>query len=271
MKIKNSYGYTLLELMMYMIMAVMIIGFALNMIGRTQKQYGQQRSMSKLQGAGRNTIYIVAADIQNCGFKNFLQETGANTDVYNLVRISGVTTNEDDFIVDPNSRESSPGDGDASFYRLTSSAGEDGDFDSLEFFRGSVNNDGTFNNVSRIKYCVRSGNLTRIERINTETDPTAISWSTLPDSNIVALAENVEALQFEYSTDKINWVDDPTDIKEEIKAIKITILIRTNRAASMNSVTNTYKVTTSNKEVSVSGNYLRRLYSETVEVINNGL
>lgn len=262
----NNNGYTLLELMMYMLIAVMVIGFALHMIGQTQKQYGQQRSMSKLQGEGRNSIYIVAADIQNCGFKNYLQQTGTN--VYSLTRINGVTTSEDES-VSPGQIETSPGDGDASFYMLDD-GDLNGDFDSLEFFKGSIQSDGTFNNVVRVKYCVRDGNLLRIEMIATQTTPSTISWSTLPTANTITIAENVEALQFEYSADKSTWVDDPTGNKANIKAIRITLLIRTNRTTAQSS-TSSYNVTESGTIVNVSGNYLRRLYTETVEVVNNGL
>lgn len=268
---KNYKGYTLLELMMYMLVAIMVIGFAFQMISRTQKQYGQQRSMSIMQGEGRNSIYIISADIQNCGFKNFLQETGSGTNIYVLTRIAGITTNEDD-VTTP---EASPGDGDASFYAKD---GGTGAFDTLEFFKGSIDSDGDFEKVVRITYVVESNNLIRYEKKATQTTPSTIDWSVAPtDIDTATIVENVEALQFEFSTDKVNWVDDPTGIKSQIKAIRVNILIRTNRTVAQPAVSNTYKVTRigndleAGTEVTVDGNHLRRLYTETIEVVNNGL
>lgn len=265
MNLNNKNGYTLLELMMYMLIAVMVIGFAFHMISRTQKQYGQQRSMSKLQGEGRNTIYIVAADIQNCGFKNYLLESPAN--IYSLTRIAEVTTGEDKNITPASNRETG-NDSASSFYILNSTTDA---YDTLEIFKGSINTDGTFNQVERVTYKVVNENLLRLSQVfndasNTWVGPTT---STSGDRDTVIITENVESLQFEFSTDKTNWVVDPTGFKNSIKAIRVAILIRTNRTVPQQSVANTYYV--GGDTVSVSGNFLRRLYTETVEVVNNGL
>lgn len=258
----NNKGYTLLELMMYMLVAVMVIGFAFQMIGRTQKQYGQQRSMSKLQGEGRNAIYILAADIQNCGFKNYLREGPAN--VYTLTRIAGVTTAEDH---NPPASEVSPGDGDASFYAFNNST----ESDSILFFKGSIDINGVFEKVVRIKYVVKNnGDLIRYEWENPETtNPTNVTWNALPTVDSIIVAENIESLQFEYSADKVTWVQNPTGNKDQIQAIRISMLIRTNRTVAQPAATTTHTV--GGETITVTGNYLRRLYTETIEVVNNGL
>lgn len=254
---KCNKGYTLLELMMYMIMAVMIIGFALNMIGRTQKQYGQQRSMSKLQGAGRNAIYVVAADIQNCGFKNYIADHNTNN-VYELVTIKGVTTGEDTV---------TGASGSSSLYIYHNPGNA---YDSIEFFKGEIDvggtsNDSTFiKSVVRVKYHVIGTTLIRTQKeLDDQIDPP--HWE---NETSIEIAENVEALKFEYSPDKSNWYNNPGN-KEGIKAIRISMLMKTKRTTNQSAASNSYTI--AGETIGVSGDYIRRLYTETVEVVNNGL
>ena len=262
---KNKKGYTLLELMLYMTMAVMIIGFSMNMIGITQKQYGHQRSMTRLQGEGRNAIYIIAADLQNTGLKYFLDEV--STDVFELKKIDGVITHKDSSVAE-GSRDPSPGTGDASLYIGNQEA--EGDFDSIEVFKGILDEDGDFERVLRVKYAVRGSTLMRYEMQAPGTNYEVTSWNPLPKADSTIIAENVEALQFEYSENKIDFNDAPTD-KQNIKAIKITLLIRTKRTVSQKAAESSYQITTGGNTVDVTGNFLRRLYTETVEVANNGI
>ncbi len=265
--VKKANGYTLVELMIYLVIAAIVVGIALNMIGVVSSQFVQARTTSKLQGEGRGAIDILARDIKNIGVKYFLRSNTGAIPPFLLDTIVGVTTGQQ-----PTAETGA--DGRSSFYSGNDISGAV-NFDTLTFIKGVLRNDGTFaNQVERIQYKVNTAReLLRIRDTITNyiafnagngTIP-AIEWSTPPDT--VVITNNVEALQFQYSYDTKTFIDNPTGLKSAIEAVKIWLLVKTNRTVKLAHGA-TYEVGT--KSITVNDKFLRRLYSETVEVVNNG-
>ena len=264
--INNKNGYTLLELLLYMVIALMVIGFALHMTGNTQKQFYQQVQMSELQGNGRNAIYFIARDIHNLGFKNYLTDRSTN-DVFVLERIKGVTVGEG--IV---GTAESDLDASSSFYLKDNTT----PYDSLQFFKavldfgGSTGDSAFIDTVIRVYYYVKGTTLYRKQMgLENKFSAPQAGTNVWQDKDSMAIAEDVEAFQLEYSTDKVTWLDDPgNENRQNIKAIRISLLVRSSKTVNT-SQSRTYTV--GNTSVTVNDKYLRRLYTEIVEVENNGL
>ena len=83
------------------------------------------------------------------------------------------------------------------------------------------------------------------------------------------IANNVEALQFRFSTNNKDWIDDPTNVKKDVAAIQIHLLMRTSKEIDMK-IHKTYTLGDVTVNPSTGDQHLRRLYVETVEVVNNG-
>ena len=66
-----------------------------------------------------------------------------------------------------------------------------------------------------------------------------------------------------------NWTDDPEDSKKEVVAIQIHLLIRTSKETDLK-IEKTYTLGDVTITPPTGDQYLRRLYIETVEVVNNG-
>lgn len=246
----NSRGYTLVELIIYSLVALIVIGFSLSLIRTTSRSYTRDRRKSRMQTEGRNAILMMSREIVNTGFKKYLKfDPGVDT---TLITVSNTTTGD---LAAPVPAQPVPGDGESSFMYYPGIPG-----DTLEIFRATLKANGQFDTTQRITYS-RSGNT--LERKLREHDGT--NWIAEPTTE---LANNVEALQFQFSTDKTTWTNSITGIKKDIKAIKIFLLIRTNKEVDLK-VQKTYHL--GNTTIVPTGDrHLRRLYIEIVEVVNNG-
>ncbi len=244
----NSRGYTLVELLIYSVVALIVIGFSLSLVRSTSSSYTRDRRKSRMQTEGRNSILMMAREIVNTGFKKYLHDNGDGT--FTLTPIGNTTTG------DLTTPEPVPGAGESSFLYTHASPG-----DMLEIFKGTLNSAGQHDKTQRISYSLSGNTL-----IRTLKEHDGANWV---DQGTIELANNVEALQFQFSKNKVAWTIDFTGTpKEEIQAIKIFVLMRTNKEVDMN-VQETYSL--GNITLTPTGDkYLRRLYEETVEVVNNG-
>ena len=66
-------GYTLVEAMVYLVIAVFIITYAVKTMNSMTKSYTRHRSVSKVQLNGRDAINIMARQIAGAGFKYVLR------------------------------------------------------------------------------------------------------------------------------------------------------------------------------------------------------
>lgn len=68
---KNS-GHSLVETMIYMILGIIVIGYALSSMTHISKGYVKSRTVMKMQKDGRDAVQIMAREIGNTGFKYYI-------------------------------------------------------------------------------------------------------------------------------------------------------------------------------------------------------
>ena len=66
-KITNKNGYTLVELIIYSVIALVVVGFSLSLVRTTSSNYTRDRRKSRMQTEGRNAILMMAREIINTG------------------------------------------------------------------------------------------------------------------------------------------------------------------------------------------------------------
>lgn len=250
MKRIDQRGFTLLELLLYSVIAVVVIMFSLSLIRTTSRNYTRDRRKSRMQTEGRNAILMMTREIVNTGFNTYLLDNGDGT--FTEVQVDNTTTGDADVLGEANP------DGLSSFIFTPG----DPD-DQLEIFKASLDNAGQYVSTERILYNLGGNTLFRTIDYWGGAD-----WNNTPET--MELANNVEALQFQFSTDNTTWIDNFSgpETKDQIKAIRIFVLIRTNKETDM-SIQKTYNP--GDITIAPAGDkYLRRLYIETVEVVNNG-
>ncbi len=246
----NNRGLTLTELLIYMVLSGIVIAYGASMITHSSKVYVRQREVSKLQSGGRNTMAILARDIMNTGFKTYLDTNG-------VVRTLGGTW------TGASIDASKPSDSAASFLF---SAGENSFYDTLEIFKAEMVKGDSLEGVYRVKYLVDNNEV--LLRISGLYDSSSASWG---GWDTLQIATQIEALQYQFSIDGIDWLDDPIGVRDQIKTITVSFLSKTDREVAK-FVDDTFNL----GDISISltdssGLNLRRLYQETVEVMNNGV
>ncbi len=243
----NSHGYTLVELILYSVIALIVVGFSLSLIRTTSKSYTRDRRKSRMQTEGRNAVLMMAREIVNTGFKTYLDE---DEGVYTQTTVGNTTTGD----VYPGSGESA----DDKMSSFTSTPGAI--YDELEIIKITLDNNGEHDETQRIRYYMSGTTLMRGLRLFSG------GWG---GESPMEIANNVEALQFRFSTDNNSWTDDPEDSKKDVVAIQIHLLIRTSKEVAMK-VNKTYTLGDVTIIPPTDERYLHRLYVETVEVVNNG-
>ncbi len=252
LKINNSHGYTLVELIIYSVIALIVIGFSLSLIRTTSVSYTRDRRKSRMQTEGRNAILMMAREIVNTGFKTYLK--------YNVNVDTTLTTIDHTTTGGTNEWNEGNPDGESSFMYYAADAGNYND--SLEIFKANLDNNGQNPVQERIKYFL-DGNILK----RTRKEYTGAPWG---NETTIELADNIEALQFRFSQNKYDWnINNPAGIKKTIQAIRIYLLIRTNKETDFN-IEKTYDLGNGITISPTGDRYLRRLYIETVEVVNNG-
>lgn len=245
MKCNNKKGYTLVELMIYMFSATIVVFFTFSLMRTTSITYTKERKKSSMQTDGKNAISIMGREIMNTGFKSYFVKSDSGL---TYKKMPMITLGENG---------GKGADRDASLSYLNGNP-----YDLLMFYKGEVSLSGEFSAITRVTYSVSDSTLNR--SLST-LDTASLSWGT---EQTYAIASNIEALQFEFSTDHINWSNSIDHKAHEVKAIKIHLLIRTNQKVDIKT-DKTY--TLGSLEITRSDNYLRRVYTKTVEVVNNGI
>lgn len=249
-KISKQKGISLVELMIYIVFAFVVISFALKLVTEAAQFYVRGREISKIQSNGRNAMAILARDVMNTGFKTVLVETSG---IPSITQFQGTWTGSS-VVVSP------PIDSAASFLF---SQGDPAD--TLEIFKLEMENTGTLGTVIRARYLIDSSNI--FWRITREYNALTGVWDA---GDTLALSSNIESFQCRFSNDGINWVDNPAGIRHQIVTIQLELLIRTSREVD-GSTPQSYTLGNINFiPPTGSERYLRRRYTEIVEVVNNG-
>ncbi len=268
---ENNKGYTLTELMIYMVLAVVVMTLVMNTMKSVSTQYVRGREVTKMQTNGRDVISILSRDLINTGFKYHITKTLTNG-VVQYKTLPMVGTPEETFLLGSytsklvDDRALLPDDSAASFFHEPRTPA-----DSLEIFRSRLVSSDLVGSVERVSYHMSTDTLFRVfsECATTTLDGSGdIQWS---DPDTIALIENVEAIQYQFSPNGVDWEDDPSDDIERhlMKYIRVELLIKSMREADIAGKSGT--VTVGDYEVTMDGEHLYRSYSEVVPIRNNGI
>jgi type II secretory pathway pseudopilin PulG len=234
-------GYTLVELLVYMLVATIVISLALSLMRTSAKGYRIGSAKTTVQEIGREVIAMSLREIGNMGFKWYIKKGPPDS----LKRVDST------FI---------PADS-SSFRFWKGSHG-----DSIEIRKASLNDSGQLLSIEKIRYSLRSSELTRtLCTLNQSTK----AWST-PDTMV--LATNVEALQFQfYNAMTKAWQDTVSGTnKKKIKAIRVFVLVSVNSNTDVQHETS-FIFADDTVSANAGDGYVRRLYRDIMEVENNGL
>lgn len=247
----NNKGYTLTELMMYLVLSTAIIGFSLSLVRHSSISFINTRRIEKAQLNGRSAITIMVRDIINTGFKSYMAKvTTTPPDTFKVITVTESTI----------TNESGP-DSLSSFIAKNGSP-----YDTLTIYKIALNNSNTYKQTEKIKFFVIDSSK-ELVRNKFVLDNTTHTWA---DSGIVTLTRNIEALQFQFSSDMSVWknCNELDSIKTNMKYIKCFLLIKTDKQTKtiVNKTFNLADLT-----LSYTDNYIRRIFTETIPILNNGL
>jgi len=267
-KMKQNAGATLVELMVYMIVALLVITATFQVISRAIGGYAHGRAVSKAQFNARDAINAMGRDIASMGYKiHFNTENPPKMETEtefgttkrwtsaNLTRLA-------DALTTPES--------DAAFF-----------FDAgvLQFFRIALNpnGNGTISHRERIHYRLNNNNEIIRERYVWRDTP--VAWNnptTGANPETIVIASNVVALHFRFSSNGIDWHPNFTTIRrDQVRHIEISLVTRSHRrgevAASSYEI---YPGLTYSPPFPPEGTidfrkHIHRVYRQTVEVPNN--
>lgn len=250
---RNESGVTLVELLIYLVFASVVIGLSLEVTTASARSYVRGREVSKVQSNGRYAMAIMARDIMNTGFKMLIDTAGGSN---SFRQLQGTWTGS-------RVQVSPPSDSAASFYYA---AGDPGD--TLEIFKAEMKSSIELDKVIRARYYIDTDHV--LWRVTQEFDSTVLVGNSWINPDSIAISKNIEALQFRFSYDGVNWYDDPSGERHNVVAIEVSLLMRTEREVG-GTVPSSYEVgDITFTPPSEDSNYLRRRYVETVEVANNG-
>lgn len=267
-------GYTLAELMIYMVLGLIVVGYSLTAINHLSKNYVTGREVTKMQQTGRDAINLLARDLMNTGFKYYL--------LRDTVKVG--TPPRDSTIFDKRPTRSSndslflfgsytgsyvdasePSDSAASFFISS------GDIsDTIETFRARLVQVDKIGSVERSKYFIQNDTLMRVFQENKKKNLVmgSIDWSS-PDT--VAVIENAAGLQFQFSENGYDWIDDPemAGTRDKMRYIRISLVIASQRESTLGVQTDSISI--ANTKIARSGSHLYRTYEQVITIHNNGV
>ncbi len=250
---QQNKGVTLAEVLIALVLSSIVIGFSLQIISEMTKNYIYSRQTTDLQTESRSMLLLMSRDLSSMGYKTILEDTEDGNTVVRQLR--GTWTGN---LIDP----TNPADSSASFLHYAGLP-----YDKIEIFKAEMVRDDELDQILRVMYEVNSdGILSRSSRIF---DTTTETWSA---PVVMEIGNNIEALQYRYTTDGINWHDDPTGIRDQVEEVRIELLVRSNRAGR---VRTEKRYTVGNLVFSTTdesrSQFKWRFYQETLEVTNNGI
>lgn len=228
---------TLLELVVYIILAAFLLAPVLFLTHNSSVNTARDNSNTALRSIGKDVLNTIYEDVKNTGYKVSFTTTPP------LV----LTTISDAYYSDQSS------------FRHINSSGTF--YDELVIRKGVLDNSGTFLGVDTVSYFVNSEQ----ELIRKVHGISAVSGLEQK------VAFNVEALQFQYSADLVNWDDDPPNTipKPQVKYIKVFIALNDN--SNLSPSKGGSKITVADIELPSADQALREIHEITVPVPNNGL
>ncbi|ERP39081.1 hypothetical protein [Chitinivibrio alkaliphilus] len=264
----NCRGVTLVELIVYMVVSIFVITFSLELITSLLTNMEQERRVVDIQHDGSDIINMLLRDVGSMGFKYYLG-TSNGTDFVRY-RIPGTWTGADVYETAP---DPLPADSAASFFVEKAVGGDV--LDSLTFFRGLMETslEPADQPAERVSYFVNGGKLKRVLTSFVDGSYDAAQGDT------VVIHDNTVGLVFTFSPDYERWYADPSGQRDEIRYMRISLLIRSTREGSVQTNRDFILARAADLEdldtdmvYSVeSDRHLYRKYEATVEVPSNGI
>lgn len=272
----KHHGYTLTELLIYMVLAGLVISYSMQTLGNMSKNYVVSREVTKMQQTGRDAVNVLARDIANTGYKYYLNRdtipsTSGGDSVIFEVKPSPLS---EDSLFLLGSYASSyvdtvsgvlPSDSSASFFESSGAIS-----DTLEVLRSKLVRADSIGFIERTKFFIQNDTLLRVSQVCTTKALVSglIEWLS---ADTIAILENAKALQFQYSKDGYNWSHTPTAdrIRDEIQHIRIELLVSSSRENSMN--LGNRPVIVGDITVHSDGIHFYRKHEKIVTLQNNGI
>jgi hypothetical protein len=218
--------------MLSLVLAAIIIFIVSSFMISTNTIYFRKKNIEDISTIGYNAILTLKREIVNTGLKTCLYTNGSGKVCDTL--IPGVTI----------------GASDSSSFSLSPGL----PYDTLRLLYILVNDTGYCAPLSDISiYCDEQKNLIHKKNITGET---------------FILGKNIDALQFEFQNSKGAWHSNPSvSEKKDIHSIRIGLLIRSRNKSGI-VLNKTYNI--GGDTLSFADTYIRRLFTQTVSIINNG-
>lgn len=292
MKIKDNRGVTLVETLLYMIIGLIVIGYALNAMTDLSKSYVQQRTVIGLQSSGRDAIMILGRDISTMGFKYFIDTVGSGK--FSTTEIPGTWTGNHCFVGNaiPAGKRA---DSTASFFFNPATGAAMGD--TLEYFKAVMADSFKVATVEAVKYYLKADSLMRevtsLTPKNGAGNPTTwASWvpadynrSTVVNadwgatSSPEAILTNVVAFQIQFAQKYSDFsaatppatINDPAGSRHLMKYLKISLLVKSSRSQATLFTHRDNMVAGDKTFTPPNDKFLYRKYEQIVEVPNNGV
>ena len=263
--IKTNRGFTLVELILYLAISTIVLLLAMNLIRVSAFNYTHEKGISEVQSAGRDVTAIMARDIVDAGFKTFVGRKVNNT--------------ADSLIVVPRVRACDP----VNYKTVDASASvfftpDVGNFDVFSFKMAKISSNASpasLVELDSVVYSVTSGSLTRktysVSAANIATTPlTAVALSR---TDILAVS-GVEAMKFEFSVNGADWSTTlQPGLRSAIRYVRIFVVVKTDNQSLVQKGAGQFIFDSANNLSFTSPNdkFIRRQYTETVQMENNGL
>ncbi len=247
---KQNRGFTLVELMIYIVLVSMIISYAFSLLTTTSRSYVRSREVSKVQTNGRYAAAILARDVMNTGYKTILLEEDGVT---RIKQLPGTWTG--------NFAVVSPADDSAASFLFFPG----NPCDTLEIFKAEMDSVNILDEVVRIRYTIDDNNI--LWR-TTQTFDSTVTGNWVAGAPL-ALSKNIEALQFRFSENGSDWFDNLSGNRDLIRSIQIELLVKTEREV-IGKTGKSYSM--GDIIITPTGTdeyYIRRHYTEIVEIVNN--
>jgi len=195
----NKKGMTLLELLVYMVLAALIMAPIIMLMTNSSQNMARDSATTNLRMSGRDILNVIYDDLKNTGFKLNPSNFEAMDAAWNIGSGTIETSNPDCGHVPPTPpvTPEPPTDlRDSSSFIPGNGAGL---FDTLTVISGRLADNGTWAGADTIRYRVSGGNLER----------SVLNLDGTPKSTRV-LTGNVVALKFQYMErdDLTVWHDD---------------------------------------------------------------
>lgn len=191
----NKKGMTLLELIVYIILASFLLAPVIFLVQRSSMDMARDNSSSILRSQGKDILNIIYDDFKNTGYKaQFDTSTGSFSIVSEVFYTSSDSSSFRHINGDP--------------------------YDEIIIRKGVLDEDGEFTGIDTIRYNV---------------DSEKILWRhDLSSGDSQKVAFDVEALQFQYADSYFSWVNNPTSSQKKLmKHIKVFLLLSDEKQLSV--------------------------------------